>query len=399
MDPTFYIGTILIAGYILGMVAQRMNLPRIVGYIIAGILLNPTTLDILPADFIAKSIVANNIALAFITFCIGGSLLASRLKALGKSILSITFFEAEFTFVILAFGLVFFVPGLNLAQKLPLALLIAAVGSPTDPTPALAIVKQYKADGNMTRTILGVSASDDALGIMNFSLAMALAGAIVMGRSYFTFNNTVLLPLAVICLSVLMGVMFGIILTFLSRNLKSDESMVTIALGFVFICFGASLFLNFDELLSTMVMGFVFVNLSPKSKTVFSLFEKHFEELVFIVFFVLAGANLDFTTLSQVWPVILAFIVLRTIGKFTGAFAGAKISGASKMATKYTGFGLVPLGGIVVGMALLAKQVPQFDSFGTILINVTLGAVVVHELLGPIFVKYALVRAGEIKRS
>ncbi|KPJ66579.1 hypothetical protein AMJ44_08200 [candidate division WOR-1 bacterium DG_54_3] len=396
MGPLFNLGIILLFGYLGGLIAERLKLPRIVGYILIGILLEPSVLGILPADFISNSIIANNFALAIITFSIGSSLALSKIRQLGKSILWITVFEAEFAFILVAIGMALVMGGGTFWQSLPLALLIAALASPTDPTAILAVVHEYRADGPVTRTLMGVAASDDALGIMNFSLATAFASALLLGGSYLTLNATILHPLLIILGSILIGVVLGIILSMLAKIIDNPGALIAIVFGMLCACFGATRYFGLDELLSTMTVGIAFVNLSRKSGEVFSLISSYFEEMIFIIFFVLAGAHLRFDTLASNWVWVLAFVILRTAGKFSGTFLGSKIAGAEPKVKKFAAYGLLPQGGIVVGLALLARQDPHFQAFGTVLVSLILGTTVIHEFLGPIFTKFAISRAGEM---
>ncbi|MBN2057924.1 MAG: cation:proton antiporter [Candidatus Saganbacteria bacterium] len=395
MDPLFNIGIILLFGYVAGLIAEKIKLPAIVGYIAIGILLEPGFLGILPAKFISQSIVANNFVLAIITFSVGGSLAWSKIKELGKSIVWITVLEAEFAFVLVALGMAFLVGHGSFLAGLPLALLIAALASPTDPTATLAVVHEYSSDGPVTRTIMGVAASDDAMGIINFSLATALAAALMLGSSYINANSVVWQPLITIVGSVIMGIVFGGCLSFVVKLVKAPGALVAIVLGTIFSCFGLAAWFGLDQLLSVMTTGIVFVNLSRRSGEIFGALSKYFEELIFIIFFVLAGAHLRLDTLASSWLLIVVFVILRGLGKFLGTTAGAAIAGSPAVVKKYTIFGLLPQGGIVVGLALLVQQDPRFGLIAPLLVNLILGTTVIHEFLGPLFSRFAIKQANE----
>lgn len=398
MGPLFNIGIILLFGYLGGLLAEKIRMPKIVGYIVIGILLEPSLLGILPADFINNAIFANDFALALITFSIGGYLFWPKIKQLGKSIVWITVLEAEFAFIIVAIGMSFMIPG-GFLHALPLALLLAALASPTDPSATIAVVHEYKADGPVTRTLLSVAASDDAMGIINYSLAVAFATALLLGVSYLNFNSLVVQPFAVIFGSIFLGIAFGVLMSVIERNIETDSSLIALVMGVLFVAYGFAHFIKLDELLATMTIGIVFVNLSKKSERVFALLANYFEEIIFIIFFVLAGAHLQFSTLASHWLIILVFVALRMVGKTVGTLTGAIISKADDKVRKYLSYGLVPQGGIVIGLALLIRQAPQFQQFGDLLISLILGVVVVLEFLGPLFTKYALNKAGEVNSN
>ena len=399
MAPLFNIGIVILCGYLGGFLAEKVRLPKIVGYILMGVLLDPQLLGILPENFLKNSLIANDFALAIITFSVGSSLAWSKIKQLGKSIVSITFFEAEFAFIFVAIGMTFMITSGSIWHSLAVALLLAALASPTDPTATLAVEHEYKADGPVSRTIMGVAASDDALGIMNFSLAVALASALLLGSSYLTVSNLVVAPLIIILTSLLLGIVVGAFLTFLAREVKEAGSILALVFGTLFVCYGAAHYLHLDELLSTMTVGIAFVNMSRRSDEVFALVSNYFEELIFIIFFVLAGANLNFSTLINNAWLIVVFVILRTSGKFLGTYLGARISGASLNVRRYTAYGLLPQGGIVIGLAILIQQNPNFHSFGSLIVSLILGTTVIHEFIGPLLAKFAIGKAGEIKGS
>jgi len=395
----FEIGIILLFGFLGGLIAQKMKLPKIVGYITIGILIKPGILNFIPKSFLDSSEIATNLALALITFSIGGSLFVKKLRALGKQIIWITLFEAETAFLLVAVGLIFLLPylmpGSSTFYYIALAILLAAVASPTDPTVTLAVFHEYKARGPVSDTILGVAASDDATGIMNFSVAMALAAALMGGAQYLTVNNLVLSPLVTIIGSIILGIAFGLFLSYTTKHVKNEGAQIALTMGALFTCFGTAQIFNLDALLATMCSGITLVNLSSKANLVFAPMQKYLEELIFIIFFVLAGANLEFSALAGCWGIVIIFIILRLVGKMLGVFIGSKISKAPANIAKYVGYGLIPQGGIVVGLALVVRQNPIFNDFSAILLSIVLGTTFIHEIIGPITSKMAITKAGE----
>jgi len=352
-------GIILIAGYIAGKIANLLKLPRITGYIAAGILLEPSFSGILPQQFIQGSSVISNFALCIITYAIGGSLNLRRIRKLGKSILWMTFLEAETAFLLVFAGLFFTLPILSRYAGLtiepiyyfPLALLAGALASPTDPTAAIAVKEEYKADGPVTRTVLGIAALDDATGIINFSIATAIS-ITFLGHATGGIGATLLPPLRDILFSFLLGAGFAFLLLTVARNVKDGGVMIVLILGALFACFGTAQILKLDELLSTMTLGCVTVNFAKDIDKYFLSIRDYLEEVIFVIFFVLAGAHLQLQVLKSSLLIVAVFVICRTIGKVLGAYAGAVISKAPVNVRKYTAFGLIPQGGIVVGLAL-----------------------------------------------
>ena len=195
MESTLIVGIIFFFGFLLGELVSKINLPKITGYILAGILLNPQVFHIVPNDFTQNTELVTNVALSFITFSVGGTLLISKIKELGKSIFTITVFESEFAFIFVIMGLTFVLPfimhidnGDILTTYLPVALLLGSMASPTDPSATLAVTHEYKAKGAVTSTIMGVAAFDDALGIINYSIAIAVSQTLIKHTEFSIAN-------------------------------------------------------------------------------------------------------------------------------------------------------------------------------------------------------------------
>ncbi|MBN1542395.1 cation:proton antiporter [candidate division KSB1 bacterium] len=403
MEPILTIGIILFSGFIVGSLCMHFGLPRVTGYILAGLILNPQLTRFIPETFIDHTSLVTNIALSFITFSVGGTLLFSKIRSFGKSILLITLFESEFAFFFVAIFLILFgplfisEPELSMWSVLiPMALLLASLASPTDPSATLAVEHEYRAKGEVTSTIMGVAALDDILGIINFSLAIAVAGIFMSHQPFGLFS--IAQPFIRIFGSIVAGCFFGVILNVLIKMIKSETegTMITLIISLLALCYGIAGKLGADELLSTMTMGIIVVNYNIKSEKIFTMLERYTEELIFVLFFTLSAMHLDFSVLASNYIFIIAFVIFRFIGKFAGTAAGGKLSKSSSKVQKYAGGGLIPQGGIVIGLALVIKQNPHFISVSDIILNVIIGATIIHEILGPILSKYSLEKAGEI---
>jgi len=175
-----------------------------------------------------------------------------------------------------------------------------------------------------------------------------------------------------------------------------DAGVIVVVFALLSLCFGIATILDADELLATIIMGIVVVNYNPNREKIFKILERYTEELIFILFFAFSGMQLNFSVLSSHILLVLFFVILRSIGKVSGAITGAVLAKAPPKVKKYTAGGLIPQGGIVVGLALLIKQNQAFASISDIIISVIIGATVIHELIGPILSKMAIKRAGEI---
>ena len=406
MDMIFYSGIILFVGFFFGELAELIKLPKVTGYIIAGVSLNPQLFNIIPADITEHTNLITNISLSFITFSVGGTLLYSKIKALGKAISLITFFEAETAFLFVFLGLFFFAPFFidNSAETgfmilIPLALFFGALASPTDPSATLAVMHEYKAKGKVSSTIMGVAAFDDIFGLLNFSIAMSIAH-IFLGGKAFSFSS-ILNPLYEIFGAFALGAIMGAILNLISIRIKKESAgnLIVLIFGVLLTTFGLARYIGVDELLSTMTIGIIVVNFNKYQERIFSILSENTEELIFVLFFTLSGFQLNFAVLFDYLPLAVIFVLLRFSGKYVGTRIGSSLSKSSENVKKYTIGGLIPQGGIVIGLALLIKQDPEFSSLADIIISVIIGATIIHELIGPVFAKMSLKKAGEISQD
>ncbi len=401
LNVLFYIAVMILSGFLGGYIANKLKLPRVSGYIIIGMLLSPSIFRVLPQSFIKNSHVITDFALSIVTYMIGGSLAYNRIKRLGKVITFITVFEAEMAFLFMIVFFALFLPhlmpgyGNYRTYYLPFVFLLAAMASPTDPVASLAVIHEYNARGPLTTTLLGVAAADDAFGIINFSIATSLALVFSQG-GHLTFSSLVLEPIKDILLSIIIGITGGFLLFRVTKRVMRDSGVVALVFGTLFLIYSVSEYLKLDPLLSTMSAGATIVNMKIDENKLFGVIERYYEELIFILFFVLGGAFLQLKALFTAAIVVVLFVIVRFSGKFSGVFIGSKLSKAPRIISKYLAFGLFPQGGIVVGLALTVAKFPEFHKFSVYLINIILGTTALHELLGPISSRFAIGKAGEL---
>lgn len=404
MEPILIIGIILFTGFFVGQLCTHIGLPKVTGYILAGLILNPNLTHFIPESFIDHTNFITNIALSFITFSVGGTLLLSKIRSFGKSIIFITLFEAEFAFMFVAIFLILIGPAVISLPELtlmsyfiPIALLLASLACPTDPSATLAVVHEYHAKGEVTSTIMGVAAFDDILGILNFSFAVTVAGICISHQPFGI--HSIFQPLVKILGSIIGGCFFGFIMNVLIKLIKKESEgvLITLIISLLALCYGTVGKLGADELLSTMTMGVIVVNFNIKREKIFEILERYTEELIFVLFFTISAMHLNFSVLASNYLFILIFVVFRSIGKFSGTIVGGKLSNSSSSVQKFTAGGLIPQGGIVIGLALVLKQNSVFNAFSDIILSVIIGATIIHEILGPVISKFALEKAGEIK--
>ncbi len=403
--PLLAVGILLILGWTGGRAANALGLPRVTGYLVAGLLFGPALLHVFPRRLIDKDLyVITEMALGIIAYSIGGSLVYDRLKRLGRSILWITWAQALGAFVVTAALLIPVLPLVtNLTggdfdfwkTYLPLALVIGAISVATAPGAVLAIISEFKARGPFTTTLLGIIAIDDGLAIMFFALAGAGARALLhpLTPSWLNLVGGALLE---ICLSLALGTAAGLLLQFFSRFIRRREALLMVILGVIFTVSGLAALFELSPLLANMVVGFIIVNRERQHQNFFLVVEQ-IEEPLYGLFFSLAGAHLDLSVLTSAGLLAVAILVFRILGKQAGVWAGAWISQAPAVMRRYLGLGLFPQAGVSIGLVLMAREIFAVPLVASILVNGVIATVIVNELIAPPLVKYALVKAGETR--
>jgi Kef-type K+ transport system membrane component KefB len=282
--------------------------------------------------------------------------------------------------------------------SLALSVILASLAAPTDPSATLAVIGEYKAKGPVSSTVLGIAAFDDIAGIVLFTLSVAFA-KILMGNSDASLIYTLGQMIVNIGLAIGMGIAFGFLLNLLSRFFKreTDGGLIVLILGVLMLCYGTSSYLRVDELLSTLAMGVTVVNYNTQNDKIFCLVERYTEELIFVIFFTLSGLHLDVSLLSGNVVLMVVFILARAIGKYLGIVSSSSILKVSPTVKRYTAGGLLPQGGIVIGLALLVAKESEFQQLSSQIMTVVIGTAIIHELVGPVASKFSLKKAGEIK--
>lgn len=387
MDVLLKIGVVLVVGLIGGKVARIFKLPNVSGYLVAGLFLGPSFFEYISAADAESLSVISEVALAIIAFSIGSEFVLKDMRKLGKSIVIITLLEVIGAIAVV-FGLMYFV----FKQPFAFSIVIASMSAATAPAATLMVIRQYRADGPLTRTILPVVALDDVFGIMAFGIAMSLA-RLSVGGSDSTLLQMLWVPIFEIVGSLGLGAILGFILAWVSHKAGDRDELQGIALAAIALATGLSTVLGMSPLLTNIVMGTVVVNVMRHSTRVFSAVND-FASPVYILFFTLAGASLDLRILMSVGVMGICYIIARALGKGIGAYAGAKYVGAPDTVRKYLGLGLLPQGGISIGLSVLVRQLlPQYAVSITTII---MFSVLVYETTGPIFAKIAISKAGEI---
>lgn len=387
MNIMLKISIVLAAGLLGGKLANRLKLPNVTGYIIAGLFLGSSFFKLLSEQELAQLDIVSEMALAFIAFSIGSELVYSELRKVGKKIMIITIFEALGA-VLLVFVAMFFL----FSQPLSFSLVLASMSAATAPAATLLVMRQYRAYGPLTKTIIPVVALDDVLGIVAFGIAIPIA-RLTMNDAALSVGQSILHILWEIFGSLLIGGILGLGLTLIGTKLKARDDFQVTALVAIGLGMGCAKVMGLSPLLVNMMVGLMLVNLSPQHEKAFNAIND-FVPPFYVLFFALAGAGLDLSVLKAVGMIGMAYVFARGIGKALGAFVGAVSTKAEKVVSRYLGLALLPQGGISIGLSILVRQ--QLPEFAKEITTIIMFSVLIYEITGPIFAKIAIQKAGEI---
>ena len=400
----------VLAGLLISRAAKLVNLPAVTAYLVAGLCIGPFLLGRLgikgigfsSLEYVDSFSIISQAALGFIAFEIGNEFRLKDLKSMGKSAITIGILQAVITTIVVDIALIllhFIAPSLI---SLSSAITLGAIAAATAPAATLMVVKQYKAEGPMTKLLLMVVAIDDAVGLVLFSVSFGVATALETGA--ISFVGVVVEPLLELVLSIALGVLGGLSLNWLEKYFHSRSKRMSLAVAFVLLTVGIALLewniggvhFGFSLLLVCMIEGTVFCNINETSEELMDRVDRWTGPLN-MLFFVLSGADLNLNVLSNPLVLIvgLIFIAFRSLGKISGAYLSCRLEKTSPTIQKYLGITLLPQAGVALGMALTARNL----SDGEIVRNVVLFAVLVYELVGPTLTKWSLLRADEIKEE
>lgn len=429
MNEFLYLAIAIAIALLSSRLMKKIKLPNVTGYLITGILVGPYVLGLAfnggnftndPSQNTILSFVdslswVSDVALGFIAFTIGSSFKLSALRMVGPKVIAITIFEALGGSLLVLAGLTVahFIWPMYIGWELVITL--GAIAAATAPAATLMVIKQYHAQGPLVNTLLPVVALDDAAALMLFAVLFSIAKTVI-GTSSFSVLTSIVKPILEIVLSLGIGAVLGTVISFGCNFFKSRANRLIISMCSILLCIGLyklfghiNLFgepIELSSLLMCMAVGALFVNLRKDSIRTFDRID-YFTPPVFMLFFVLSGAELDLTIFANelaLYIVIAAafYVVFRALGKWLGAFSGAVITRAEPTVKKYLGFTLIPQAGVAIGLATTAARIFGASSdvlvrdAGAMILAVILTSTLIYELIGPGITKVAITKAGEI---
>lgn len=382
------LGLMIFVGMALGRLVKKIKLPNVTGYLLAGLLLGPSILGLLSEEFLSGITVISDAALGFIAFSIGNEFKISYFKRVGATPIIIACLESFF-------AVAFVTVALMLAGcSTTFSLVLGSIAAATAPAATIMVIKQYKAKGPVTETLLSVVAIDDATALIMYSISIAAATALSGGNA--TVKELVLKPVIEIGGALVVGAILGFLFLLPMKAFKKDGNRLSLIIAFIFVGLGLSQLCGFSSLLLCMAMGAVVANFSPDVNQIMKLSDR-ITPPIFMLFFVASGADLKLSVLPAVGLVGVIYIVVRVVGKMFGASLGAIVCKADKNIRKYLGPALVPQAGVAIGLSLAASSV--VSEHASEIRTVILCGTLIYELVGPVIAKTCLKKAGEITEA
>jgi len=389
---------VLVIGLVGGLLSRRLNLPSITGYVVVGVILAPSVTGVIGDEAVRSFEPITETSLAVIAYLIGTSLNMGTLRSLGRSISWITLLQCLSGFAAVAVGLIVVaarvMPGYTVMETyLPFGLLMGAIAAATAPPAILAIVRELRAKGPMTTTLLAVVALDDAVAVVLFAVAAAYSGVLMGTSTAESVLEVVLQPLVELGGAVVVGVALAGGMLFIARYVRSREMSLVLVLGMVLISYSLAEALGMSGIIACMTLGFVIGNRRRAGDLIVALDEV--QAVLFTMFFVISGFHFDATSFAVAGPLAAVIVVTRCIGKYVGARVGGIIGHAPPKVGENIGLALMPQAGVSLGLVLIAAA--SFPSLANSMVSATLASVIINELITPPMAKLALVRSGEAR--
>ncbi len=402
----FVIGIAVFGGMLGAWVFQRLKVPQVLGYIVIGLIVGESGAKLITLDVIEDLTPLNTFALGIIGFLVGGELDVNEFKKYGKQFAAILFGEGVTAFLLVgAFSFIFLmVIGASFVPALAGGIVFGAIASATDPASTVDVLWEYRSKGILTTSITAIVALDDALAMTLYGLGTGAAQMISGGEA--SIGHQALEVGVEIFGALLLGLLGALLLNYLLKWFYQSEKSMGFTLGLLLLVIALSDLLKMDVIMAAMMMGFVAANISPvRTRKGFELV-REFSAPIYVIFFVFVGARLGLGSMpGWLWGVVVIYVICRSLGKFTGAWLGAKISKSEPVVSRYLGLGLFCQGGVAIGLSIMAgsklNNVELLDglSLGNAIIYAVTATTLIVQIIGPSMVKYASIKSKEAGRN
>ena len=391
MNSLLSAGLILLLGFVGARLLKLVRLPSVTAFLLVGILIGPQILNLVTVEIFTASEFFSNLVLGLIAFSLGENFRMDKLRQGVRQVMWISLSAALAAWLLVSTALIVYF----ISIKMPIypAIVLGAAASATAPAATVLIIREYRAGGLLTELLLKVVAIDDAWCLIFAAMAIAVGNAM---RADVFQMSIVFAGLGEIFGALVLGGILGYLSSKLSKFVRTREELLVYTLGLLFLNVGLSIALGVSVLLSAMMMGLVLVNIARENYKFFEVM-RSVDTPLYLTFFIISGAHLDFAILYKMGIAGILYIVFRTLGKVYGAKLGARVSGAPRSVEDWLGLGLAPQAGVALGIGLVAKV--TFPDFGDYIFTIIAATSVIFELIGPLLTKYSLIRAGEISPS
>lgn len=391
MNSLLSAGLILLLGFVGARLLKLVRLPSVTAFLLVGILIGPQILNLVTVEIFTASEFFSNLVLGLIAFSLGENFRLDKLRQGVRQVMWISLSAALAAWLLVSTALIVYF----ISIKMPIypAIVLGAAASATAPAATVLIIREYRAGGLLTELLLKVVAIDDAWCLIFAAMAIAVGNAM---RADVFQMSIVFAGLGEIFGALVLGGILGYLSSRLSKFVRTREELLVYTLGLLFLNVGLSIALGVSVLLSAMMMGLVMVNIARENYKFFEVI-RSVDTPLYLTFFIISGAHLDFAILYKMGIAGILYVVFRTLGKVYGAKLGARVSGAPKSVEEWLGLSLAPQAGVALGIGLVAKV--TFPDFGDYIFTIIAATSVIFELVGPLLTKYSLMKAGEISPS
>lgn len=388
MNTLLSAGLILLLGFLGARLLKYIRLPSVTAFLIVGIVIGPHILNLVTSEIFTASNFFSNLVLGVIAFSLGENFLLDKIRQGMKQVMWISIVAALGTWILVSVSLIIYFVYI----RLPIypALVLGAAASATAPAATVLVIREYRASGFLTELLLKIVAIDDAWCLILAALAIAVANAM----RAVTFDVAIIFAgVGEVFGALVLGALLAYLTSFMNRLVKTAEELLILILGLILLNVGLSVTLRISVLLSSMTMGFFVINLARENYKFFEVL-RSIDAPLYLIFFILSGAHLDFSILHKMGIAGICYVIFRVVGKIYGAKIGAKISNAPKAVENWSGIALTPQAGVALGIGLVAKA--RFPDYGNYIFTIIAATTVVFELVGPLLTKYSLIKAGEV---
>ncbi len=394
MNELSSLGLILLLALLAGHLVKFLRIPEVTGYILAGIALGPSVLGWVSHDNLVALEVLSEVALGLILFSVGSVFQFTRLRRFGPRILYLTLIESTLACLAVLLG------ALAMGQPWQVAFLLGAIAIETAPASTLMVVRELNSRGPVSDTLLGIIAINNLFTLSAYTFvaaAIELAGGFdssagFLSVGYAVFQNMVFPLVWQLAGSAALGYLVGLLVAGWATKVTEHGEMLMLLAGSIMLAVGASRILDLSPLVASLAVGATMVNLSQRSRGIFSALTRT-DPPFYAIFFVLAGADLNLSLVGTMGTLGAIYVIGRAAGKFAGASIGARRLNLDPMVQRWLGFALLAQAGLAVGITLAIGR--RFPDFGPTITTVVLSSVVIYEMIGPISARFALMRSGE----